>query len=71
MDKSVYIIRDEMMRNIFNAIRDSGLHLIVVEPVLKEILTTVQEAIREQHEKDLEEYRKWLEEEKEVTKDGE
>jgi len=70
MDKSVYIIRDEMMRNIFNAIRDSGLHLIVVEPVLKEILTTIQEAIREEHEKDLKEYRKWLDEQKEVTKDG-
>lgn len=68
MDKPVLVAREDMTKEIADAIYRSRLPMFVVEPVLEKLLAEVRVAVQQEYIKDKEEYEKRLKEE--VKEDG-
>lgn len=60
MQKPITLAREEFMGKIVNAVNESGLPLIIIEPVLKDMIGEIQSAIKQQTEADRNAYTQYL-----------
>lgn len=62
MEKPILLVRDELIKNIYSAIQNSGLLLMIIEPTLKDIHRDILRALQEEYAKQMQEYNAHLEE---------
>lgn len=65
MNKPITLMRQEFIENVADLVNESGLPLILVEPILRDLLEKIQASIRQQTELDKIAYEKYLKEQEE------
>lgn len=68
MDKPISLIRKETVIKITKVIEESGLPLLVLEPIIKDLYMQIQQAMVQQTVAEEEEYNKSLTEVEETDK---
>lgn len=66
MQKPITLIRREFTEKIVDTINNSGLPFFVIEPILQNLLTSVQQGAKAQEENDRAEYERHMEEDLKV-----
>ena len=68
VNKPLILVRQECLNSLINTINESGLPSFIIEPILKDLLNTIQRNMREEYDQTLNWYMKQLQKESQETK---
>ena len=60
MQKPIMVARKEFIEKMTNVINESGLSMLVVEPILRDLLDEVRLSLKQQYELELKQYEESL-----------
>lgn len=69
MEKPILMLKDEFTRSIYDHIQTSGLPLVIIEPILRDVHMDIARALQEEYKKQVQEYNAHLEAEHASTEE--
>ena len=65
MEKPISVILSDLSDSIINEIKNSNIHPMILEPIIRDIYNMVLDSAKQQKEVEVAEYRKYLKEKEE------
>lgn len=65
MEKPISVILSDLSDSIINEIKNSNIHPMILEPIIRDIYNMVLDSAKQQKEVEIAEYRKYLKEKEE------
>lgn len=70
MQKPITLIREEFAQNMVSVVNRSGLPFFIMEPIVKDLLESIQDGARRQAEADQAAYSEYMQKEAEKAQDA-